>query len=145
MHEPQLRDQFLQILSTPGPSRKSAGACELTAHPTRLVGWQGMVLLRLVVCPCRWVPPSLRNRQAGGDTGDSMRRREENSVRVTNLSEDTREDDLRVRRTPDACCADNMMKPLPIASPSYDCMGLLLSQAYQYPSVMHGACIVSPV
>lgn len=44
----------------------------------------------------RWVPPSLRNRQAGGDTGDSMRRREENSVRVTNLSEDTREDDLRV-------------------------------------------------
>lgn len=28
--------------------------------------------------------------------GDSMRRREENSVRVTNLSEDTREDDLRV-------------------------------------------------
>ena len=26
-----------------------------------------------------------------------MRRREENSVRVTNLSEDTREDDLRVR------------------------------------------------
>lgn len=45
--------------------------------------------------PGGWVPPSLRNRQAGGDTGDSMRRREENSVRVTNLSEDTREDDLR--------------------------------------------------
>lgn len=44
-----------------------------------------------------YVPPSLRNR-AAGDTGDSMnKRREENSVRVTNLSEDTREDDLRVR------------------------------------------------
>ena len=43
-----------------------------------------------------YVPPSLRNR-AAGDTGDSMnKRREENSVRVTNLSEDTREDDLRV-------------------------------------------------
>ena len=44
-----------------------------------------------------YVPPSIRNR-APGDTGDSMnKRREENSVRVTNLSEDTREDDLRVR------------------------------------------------
>jgi len=44
-----------------------------------------------------YVPPSIRNR-AAGDTGDSMnKRREENSVRVTNLSEDTREDDLRVR------------------------------------------------
>lgn len=43
-----------------------------------------------------YVPPSIRNR-AAGDTGDSMnKRREENSVRVTNLSEDTREDDLRV-------------------------------------------------
>ena len=43
-----------------------------------------------------YVPPSLRNR-APGDVGDSMnKRREENSVRVTNLSEDTREDDLRV-------------------------------------------------
>ncbi|DBA83794.1 hypothetical protein WJX77_005203 [Trebouxia sp. C0004] len=42
-----------------------------------------------------YVPPSIRNR-AAGDTGDSMnKRREENSVRVTNLSEDTREDDLR--------------------------------------------------
>lgn len=41
-----------------------------------------------------WVPPSLRNRMEGGE---SMRpqRREENSVRVTNLSEDTREEDLR--------------------------------------------------
>jgi hypothetical protein len=45
------------------------------------------------------VPPSLRNRGAGGPggDGDTMRRRtEENSVRVTNLSEETREDDLRV-------------------------------------------------
>ena len=47
-----------------------------------------------------YVPPSLRNR-AAGDTGDSMnKRREENSVRVTNLSEDTREDDLRVCTAP---------------------------------------------
>lgn len=40
-----------------------------------------------------------RARAAGGGAsmGDSMHKREENSVRVTNLSEDTREDDLRVR------------------------------------------------
>ena len=42
-----------------------------------------------------YVPPSVRNRGAAG-MGDSMHRREENSVRVTNLSEDTREEDLRV-------------------------------------------------
>ena len=45
--------------------------------------------------PGGYVPPSLKNRSAT-DQGDSMRRREENSLRVTNLSEDTREDDLRV-------------------------------------------------
>lgn len=45
--------------------------------------------------PGGYVPPSKRG-GAGGGEGDSMRRREENSVRVTNLSEDTREDDLRV-------------------------------------------------
>ena len=43
--------------------------------------------------PGGYVPPSKRG---GASEGDSMRRREENSVRVTNLSEDTREDDLRV-------------------------------------------------
>jgi len=43
-----------------------------------------------------YVPPSVRNRASGGSSmGDSMHKREENSVRVTNLSEDTREDDLR--------------------------------------------------
>lgn len=45
-----------------------------------------------------YIPPSVRARMAGGDaTGDAMRnqRRDENSVRVTNLSPDTREDDLR--------------------------------------------------
>ncbi|CAK0739604.1 hypothetical protein CVIRNUC_001180 [Coccomyxa viridis] len=42
--------------------------------------------------PGGYVPPSKRG---GASEGDSMRRREENSVRVTNLSEDTREDDLR--------------------------------------------------
>jgi hypothetical protein len=43
------------------------------------------------VCTCR-------ARAAGGSTtvGDSMHKQEENNVRVTNLSEDTREDDLRV-------------------------------------------------
>lgn len=46
-----------------------------------------------------YVPPSVRNRGAAG-AGDSMHRREENSVRVTNLSEDTREEDLRVRALP---------------------------------------------
>ncbi len=45
------------------------------------------------------MPPSVRNRGAAG-MGDSMHRREENSVRVTNLSEDTREEDLRVRLRP---------------------------------------------
>jgi len=44
--------------------------------------------------PGGYVPPSLKNRGAG-ETVDS-RKREENSLRVTNLSEDTREDDLRV-------------------------------------------------
>lgn len=44
-----------------------------------------------------YVPPSVRNRQTGGGSsmGDSMHKREENSVRVTNLSEDTKEEDLR--------------------------------------------------
>ena len=41
-----------------------------------------------------YVPPSVRNRASAGP-GESMNRRDENSVRVTNLSEDTREDDLR--------------------------------------------------
>ncbi|KAK9917525.1 hypothetical protein WJX75_005305 [Coccomyxa subellipsoidea] len=44
--------------------------------------------------PGGYVPPSRRAGATMSD-GDSMRRREENSVRVTNLSEDTREDDLR--------------------------------------------------
>ena len=45
-----------------------------------------------------YVPPSVRNRGAAGSSmGESMHRRgDDNSVRVTNLSEDTREDDLRV-------------------------------------------------
>ena len=47
-----------------------------------------------------YVPPSVRNRGAGG-AGESMAtRRDENSVRVTNLSEDTREDDVRDLFTP---------------------------------------------
>ncbi len=56
-------------------------------------------LRRTDICWCPpqggYVPPSVRNRGAAG-MGDSMHRREENSVRVTNLSEDTREEDLRV-------------------------------------------------
>jgi|TARA_B110000977_G_scaffold199994_1_gene289047 translation initiation factor 3 subunit G len=44
-----------------------------------------------------YVPPSMRaGAGAGASMGDSMnRRREENSVRVSNLSEDTREQDLQ--------------------------------------------------
>ena len=44
-----------------------------------------------------YVPPSMRAGASGGASmGDSMnRRREENSVRVSNLSEDTREQDLQ--------------------------------------------------
>ncbi len=53
--------------------------------------------------PGGYVPPS---RRAGAGEGDSMRRREENSVRVTNLSEDTREDDLRARPRPRARAAE---------------------------------------
>lgn len=49
--------------------------------------------------PGSYVPPSVRNRVAGGAAaeGDSMgqRRRDENSVRVTNLSEDVTEGDLQ--------------------------------------------------
>ena len=52
--------------------------------------------------PGGYVPPSRRAGATMSD-GDSMRRREENSVRVTNLSEDTREDDLRV-----SCIAQNI-------------------------------------
>ena len=47
----------------------------------------------------------------GTGLGDSMRRREENSLRVTNLSEDTREDDLRV-------CDSQMRTCLCIAAPA---------------------------
>lgn len=48
--------------------------------------------------PGSYVPPSVRNRGAGGASeGDSMqqRRRDENSLRVTNLSEDVTEGDLQ--------------------------------------------------
>ena len=62
-----------------------------------------------------YVPPSLRNR-AAGDTGDSMnKRREENSVRVTNLSEDTREDDLRVSMAVRSCSVFCVGQSTPIA------------------------------
>ena len=60
-----------------------------------------------------YVPPSVRNRGAAG-MGDSMHRREENSVRVTNLSEDTREEDLRVRKHRPRCL-----------NQSQTCVGLL--------------------
>lgn len=44
-----------------------------------------------------YVPPSLRNR---GGEGESMqqKKRDDNSIRVTNLSEDVTEADLQVRR-----------------------------------------------
>ena len=50
-----------------------------------------------------YVPPSLRNRGPGATMGDSRggggdQRREENSVRVTNLSDDVSEQDLAVSR-----------------------------------------------
>lgn len=41
-----------------------------------------------------YVPPSLRNRGAGGEGEMMQKRRDENSVRVTNLSEDVVEQDL---------------------------------------------------
>jgi len=45
--------------------------------------------------PGSWVAPSLRNRGAGGAADDlAQKRRDENSVRVTNLSEDVTEQDL---------------------------------------------------
>jgi translation initiation factor 3 subunit G len=46
--------------------------------------------------PGGWVPPSLRSRLGGeGGGGEVMsKRRDENSVRVSNLSEDVTEDDL---------------------------------------------------
>lgn len=51
--------------------------------------------------PGSYVPPSIRNRGPGQsmDSGDAMqRRREENSVRVSNLSDDVREEDLGVSK-----------------------------------------------
>ncbi len=60
--------------------------------------------------PGGYVPPS---RRAGAGEGDSMRRREENSVRVTNLSEDTREDDLRARPRPPAHAIEQAALPQP--------------------------------
>lgn len=46
--------------------------------------------------PGSWVPPSLRARAGGGGDADAIaqKRRDENSVRVTNLSEDVTEQDL---------------------------------------------------
>lgn len=44
--------------------------------------------------PGSWVPPSLRNRGAGAADDLAQKRRDENSVRVTNLSEDVTEQDL---------------------------------------------------
>lgn len=44
--------------------------------------------------PGTWVPPSLRNRGASGESDLMQKRRDENSVRVTNLSEDVSEADL---------------------------------------------------
>lgn len=45
--------------------------------------------------PGGWVPPSLRNRIGGEGGGEVMqKRRDENSVRVSNLSEDVTEEDL---------------------------------------------------
>ncbi|KAF6257203.1 hypothetical protein COO60DRAFT_1525063 [Scenedesmus sp. NREL 46B-D3] len=49
--------------------------------------------------PGSYVPPSVRNRGPGasmeGAGGDGRRQRDENSVRVTNLSEDVTEGDLQ--------------------------------------------------
>lgn len=42
-----------------------------------------------------YVPPSIRNRAAGGSAPEPMRRNSENSVRVTNLAEEVTEDDLK--------------------------------------------------
>lgn len=58
----------------------------------------------------RFVPSVMRNRSAVGETMD-MKRREENSVRVTNLSEDTREDDLKVRSALADGCASLLLQP----------------------------------
>jgi translation initiation factor 3 subunit G len=44
--------------------------------------------------PGSWVPPSLRTRGASGESDLMQKRRDENSVRVTNLSEDVSEADL---------------------------------------------------
>lgn len=107
-----------------------------------------------------YVPPSLRNR-AAGDTGDSMnKRREENSVRVTNLSEDTREDDLRVCTALTCCklflvplgwavhCLSHATMPLTSSPRSFTeacrCALLALHTAAQIIIVMeHRACAYS--
>ena len=77
-----------------------------------------------------YVPPSLKNRQPGEVDTFMQRRREENSLRVTNLSEDTHEDDLRVGLAASPFCSSSppfaaFLQSL-IQQQSHACVSLLL-------------------
>lgn len=74
--------------------------------PTPTAGAKPAAALPAAPKPGSYVPPSVRNRGAGG--GQAMddggrQRRDENSLRVTNLSEDVTEADLQVGGWVDVC------------------------------------------
>lgn len=79
-----------------------------------------------------YVPPSLRNKGAGGEGESMMRKREDNSLRVTNLSEDVSEGDLAVSSRHHAAHAADAMTRL-----------LLLWHAPAWPQ--HDGCLLQVV
>lgn len=76
--------------------RQLLAAKGLIAAPERPPDEDGGGLAPAGAAPGKWAPPSLRARAAGGGEGPDggMKRRDENSVRVSNLSEETTEEDL---------------------------------------------------
>lgn len=97
---PQILAAMVVVLQTPmqpqclEASRQAHPSCPVSGY---LPAFLCVQIFTYLMCAAvyRWVPPSLRNKVGTGDSME-MKRREENSVRVTNLSEDTREEDLRV-------------------------------------------------
>ena len=78
-----------------------------------------------------------------------MRRREENSVRVTNLSEDTREDDLRVcqqimsRHTSVACTRAGVSTPLQMHSCHASAISGVEAWVVHIPACLPDCCNVT--
>lgn len=85
LYKRRMERQLMEAQGLLAPAERPPGDDEPSAAPGLRTSGKG------------WVPPSLRQRLAAGETPEAlaMRRRDENSVRVTNLSEDVTEDDLR--------------------------------------------------